>query len=69
MARALLRLRSGGARLLILDEPTAGLDSDTEATVLHAVRAAGVSALVVSHRPAVLAMVDRVVDVGSAVPA
>ncbi|HET9126566.1 MAG TPA: thiol reductant ABC exporter subunit CydD [Propionibacteriaceae bacterium] len=69
VARALLRLRSGGARLLILDEPTAGLDSDTEATVLHAVRAAGVSALVVSHRPAVLAMVDRVVDVGSAVPA
>ncbi len=69
VARALLRLRSGAARLLILDEPTAGLDSDTEATVLRAVRAAGVGALVVSHRPAVLAMVDRVVDVGSAVPA
>jgi len=69
VARALLRLRSGDARLLILDEPTAGLDSDTEATVLAAVRGAGVSALVVSHRPAVLAMVDRVVDVGAGVPA
>ncbi len=67
VARALLRLRTGGARLLVLDEPTAGLDSDTEATVLDAVRATGVSALIVSHRPAVLAMVDRTVHVGSTV--
>ena len=67
VARALLRLRSGGARLLILDEPTAGLDSDSEAIVLEAVRASGVSALVVSHRPAVLAMVDRIQHVGAVV--
>lgn len=62
VARALLRLERG-ARLLILDEPTAGLDADAEATVLAAVRASGASALVVSHRPAVLAAADRVVEV------
>lgn len=61
IARALLRIRSGAADLLVMDEPTAGLDSDTEATVLQAVRASGASALVVSHRPAVLAAADRVI--------
>lgn len=64
LARALLRIRCGGARLLILDEPTAGLDADTEAGVIAAVRATGASALVVSHRPAVLDAADRVVTVG-----
>lgn len=63
VARALLRLRTGSARLLLLDEPTAGLDADTEATVLAAVRDAGVAALVVSHRAAVLDMVDRIVTI------
>lgn len=61
MARALLRIRLGGASLLVLDEPTAGLDSDTEARVLDAVRASGAGALIVSHRPAVLATADRTV--------
>ncbi len=61
MARALLRIRLGGARLLVLDEPTAGLDSDTEAEVLRAVRASGAGALIVTHRPAVLAAADRTV--------
>lgn len=63
IARALLRLRDGG-RLLVMDEPTAGLDADAEAAVLSAVRASGAGAVVVTHRPAVLAMADRVVTVG-----
>lgn len=63
LARALLRIRSGGARLLVLDEPTAGLDVETEARVIEAVRATGASALIVSHRAAVLAAADRVVEV------
>ncbi len=65
LARALVRIRVGGARLLILDEPTAGLDAATEARVVDAVRATGAGALIVSHRPAVLAAADRVVTVES----
>jgi len=61
LARALIRIRRGGARLLILDEPTAGLDADAEAAVIRAVRDSGAGALVVSHRDAVLAAADEVV--------
>lgn len=62
LARALVRIRWGGGRWLILDEPTAGLDAETEARVLASVRASGAGALVVTHRPAVVAMADRVVE-------
>ncbi len=65
LARALVRIRLGGARLLVLDEPTAGLDAATEARVVAAVRATGAGALIVSHRPAVLAAADRVVFSGA----
>ncbi|MDR2896107.1 MAG: thiol reductant ABC exporter subunit CydC, partial [Propionibacteriaceae bacterium] len=64
LARAIARISWGGASLLVLDEPTAGLDWDTEATILANLRQLGVTALVVSHRPAVLAMADQVVDIG-----
>ena len=63
LAGALARVELGGAGLLVLDEPTAGLDADTEQTVLDAVRASGASVLVVSHRPQVLDQADRVVTV------
>lgn len=63
LARALVRIREGGATFLILDEPTAGLDVGTEAKVIRAVRATGAGALVVSHRRAVLDAADRVVEV------
>jgi len=63
MARALLRVEQGGARLLLLDEPTAGLDEAREAQILETLRDLGVGVLVVSHREAVLAAADRVVDV------
>lgn len=62
LARALLRVTCGGGELLVMDEPTAGLDADTELAAIAGVRSAGVGALVVSHRPAVLAAADRVVD-------
>ncbi len=50
-------------RLLILDEPTAGLDADAEAVLLSSLRGAGVAVLVVSHRPAVLEAADRVITI------
>ena len=62
LARALVRVEQAGAGLLVLDEPTAGLDADTEATVLEAVRASGASMLVVTHRRNIIAAADVVVD-------
>jgi ATP-binding cassette subfamily C protein CydD len=59
LARAVLR----DASLQLLDEPTSHLDDATEAIVVEALgRAlAGRSALIVTHRPAVVRLADRVV--------
>lgn len=62
LARAILK----NAPLLILDEPTEGLDSATEQLVLARLRQhlPGKSLLLITHRPACLALVDRVVRIG-----
>ncbi|MEV7541416.1 thiol reductant ABC exporter subunit CydD [Streptomyces sp. NPDC089915] len=62
LARAFLADRP----VLLLDEPTAALDGETEAAIVEAVRrlAAGRTVLLVVHRPALLAVADRVVSVG-----
>ncbi|MFD9221341.1 thiol reductant ABC exporter subunit CydD [Streptomyces sp. NPDC060064] len=59
LARAFLADRP----LLLLDEPTAALDGETEAGIVDAVRrlAQGRTVLLVVHRPALLAVADRVV--------
>ncbi|AWL39548.1 thiol reductant ABC exporter subunit CydD [Streptomyces sp. SM18] len=59
LARAFLADRP----LLLLDEPTASLDGETEAGIVDAVRrlAEGRTVLLVVHRPALLAVADRVV--------
>jgi ATP-binding cassette subfamily C protein CydD len=61
LARAFLR----DAPLVLLDEPTARLDGASEAAVLDATRRllAGRTALLVAHRPALLADADRVVRI------
>ena len=69
VARALLRVASGRADLLVLDEPTAGLAAATETALLDAVAALGVTTLVVSHRPAVIARADRRLDLQRPNPA
>ena len=59
LARALLR----DAPLLLLDEPTAGLDLETERAVIDGLRGAvrDRTVLIVSHRPGPLELCDRVV--------
>ena len=61
VARALLRVQNG-ADLLVLDEPTAGLDAATETALLDALGGLDVTILAVSHRPAVIARADRVLN-------
>ncbi|WP_432903169.1 thiol reductant ABC exporter subunit CydD [Micromonospora matsumotoense] len=63
LARAFLR----DAPLVLLDEPTARLDTASETTVLAATRrlVAGRTALLVAHRPALLADADRVLHVAA----
>ncbi len=68
VARALLRVRIGGAALLLLDEPTAGLDAEREdavlAAVVAAVRGCAATAVIVSHRPRAIEAGDRLIVLG-----
>ncbi|MET7398575.1 thiol reductant ABC exporter subunit CydD [Dactylosporangium sp. NPDC005572] len=66
MARAWLRRDAG---LLLLDEPTARLDPASEAAVVASAArlATGRTALLVAHRPALLSIATRVVEVSSGV--
>ncbi|MEQ0563777.1 thiol reductant ABC exporter subunit CydD [Amycolatopsis sp. NEAU-NG30] len=61
LARALARTSAG---LVLLDEPTARLDSRTEAAVLSATRRLlpDRTAVLVAHRPAMVSLADRVVE-------
>lgn len=59
VARAVLRVRRGNARLVLLDEPTAGLDAVRETAVLRTLRDLGVTVIVVAHRPETIAVADR----------
>jgi ATP-binding cassette, subfamily C, bacterial CydCD len=64
LARALLP----AAPLLLLDEPTAGLDATREAAVIATLRrraAGGTAVVVVTHRPALIAAAGETVDVAA----
>ncbi len=62
LARAFLR----DAPLLLLDEPTANLDGQTERDVAQTIKrlAAGRTVVLVAHRPALVAVADRVLSLG-----
>ncbi len=62
LARAFLR----DARLMLLDEPTANLDGETEHEVIEALRrlSHGRTVVLVAHRPALIAIADRVLELG-----
>jgi ATP-binding cassette subfamily C protein CydCD len=64
LARAFVR----DAPLLLLDEPTAGLDGATEAEVVRVIRrlVRGRTVVLVTHRPALIALAGRVVALGRA---
>lgn len=63
LARAFLR----DSPLLLLDEPTANLDGETEHEVMEAVRrlSHGRTVVLVAHRPALLGLADRVLVLGA----
>ena len=64
LARAFVR----DARLLLLDEPTANLDGQTELEVARAIArlSRGRTVVLVAHRPALAALADRVVSLTAA---
>lgn len=60
---ALARALFGDPRLIVLDEPSANLDTDGETAFMNAVRGlknAGVSVVIITHRPNILRLADRV---------
>ncbi len=60
---ALARALYGSPSLLVLDEPSANLDSDGETALLaavDAVKAQGTTIVVIAHRPNVLRHVDKI---------
>jgi ATP-binding cassette subfamily B protein len=65
---ALARAIASGLPVLLVDEPTEGLDADSAGAVMDALkRIRGErSVLVVTHRPEVAALADEVVNVGNA---
>ena len=59
LARALYRK----PRILLLDEATNQLDVENERKVCEALRALGITQIIVAHRPESIKMADRVVDI------
>ncbi|MBU1001660.1 MAG: ATP-binding cassette domain-containing protein [Proteobacteria bacterium] len=64
---ALARALCGGGRLLLLDEPTEGLDAEGTAMVytsMNDLALAGATIVVISHDPAIIKGADLILDMG-----
>jgi len=68
---AIARSLANRPRLLIADEPTGQLDSQTGRQIMQLIRALvrseGVTALVATHDPSLIALADRVLDISDGV--
>ncbi|WP_107653989.1 ABC transporter ATP-binding protein/permease [Nocardia suismassiliense] len=67
---ALTRVLAADRPILLLDEPTAHLDADSETAVLAALKQRardGATVIVIGHRPTVLAAADQVVRVRASI--
>jgi ATP-binding cassette subfamily C exporter for protease/lipase/ATP-binding cassette subfamily C protein EexD len=65
---ALARALYGNPQLVVLDEPNSNLDGAGEvalAQAMSALRAAGVTTVVVTHRPSLIAHVDKIMVLGA----
>ncbi len=65
---ALTRLILTEAKALLLDEPTANMDDGTERQLIQTIQAkltSGHSLVVVTHKPALLALVDRIIVINA----
>lgn len=60
LARALLR----NSRVLLLDEPTAGVDQDSERAILDVLRQVDATVIVVGHRSAIDEIADQTISMG-----
>jgi ATP-binding cassette, subfamily C, bacterial LapB len=60
---ALARALYGKPPIMVLDEPTSAIDTDTEASLVARLKEefAGRTLILVTHRPSLLALVDRVI--------
>ena len=60
---ALARAMYGSPPIMVLDEPTSAIDTDTETTLVNRLKQelAGRTLILVTHRPSLLALVDRVI--------
>lgn len=63
LARALARVRAHDGWLLILDEPTAGLDAQNERQIIESIKNAGKTVILISHREVNFA--DTVIEIKS----
>jgi ABC-type protease/lipase transport system fused ATPase/permease subunit len=65
---ALARALYGDPQLVVLDEPNSNLDGAGEAALaqaMGALRSAGVTTVVVTHRPSLIAHVDKIMVLGA----